>query len=67
MKQEEIKDLSLMELKDKVKEMTQLQSRLVFNHGVSASESPIGIRHNRRAIARINTEIRMREIQESAQ
>jgi ribosomal protein L29 len=54
-------------LKDKVKEMTQLQSRLVFNHGVSASESPIGIRHNRRAIARINTEIRMREIQETAQ
>jgi ribosomal protein L29 len=54
-------------LKDKAKEMTQMQSRLEFNHAVSASENPIGIRHNRRAIARIHTEIRKRETQESAQ
>lgn len=67
MKQEEIKNLSLAELKDKAKEMTQMQSRLEFNHAVSASENPIGIRHNRRAIARIQTEIRKRETQESAQ
>ncbi len=65
MKQEEIKNLSLVELKDKVKEMTQLQSRLEFNHAVSASENPLSIRHNRRTIARINTEIRVRETQEA--
>jgi large subunit ribosomal protein L29 len=67
MKQEEIKDLSLQELKDKVNEMTTQQARLVFNHTVSASENPIGIRHTRRAIARIKTEIRKRANQESAQ
>jgi large subunit ribosomal protein L29 len=65
MKQEEIKNLSLAELKEKVKEMTQLRGRLEFNHAVSASENPLSIRHNRRAIARINTEIRMRETQEA--
>jgi large subunit ribosomal protein L29 len=66
MKKESLKDLNLLELKDKVSEMKQQHARTVFNHTVSASENPISIRHSRRAIARVYTEIRNRELQGNA-
>lgn len=64
MKQQEIQDLSLAELKDRLNEETQTLSKLVFNHTVSAVENPMRIRHARRGIARMKTEVRKRELQE---
>jgi large subunit ribosomal protein L29 len=67
MKREDLSSLSIQELKDKVQEMKQQHSRMILNHTVSSTESPIGIRHSRRAIARVSTELRNRELQQSAQ
>jgi large subunit ribosomal protein L29 len=67
MKREYLTSLSIQELKDKVQEMKQQHARMVLNHTVSSTESPIGIRYSRRAIARVFTEIRNRELQQSAQ
>jgi large subunit ribosomal protein L29 len=67
MKREDLTSLSIQELKDKVQEMKQQHSRMKLNHTVSSTESPIGIRHSRRAIARVYTEIRNRELQQPAQ
>lgn len=67
MKQEDLTSLSLQELKEKVQEMKQQHARMVLNHTVSSTESPIGIRFSRRAIARVFTEIRMRELMQPAQ
>jgi large subunit ribosomal protein L29 len=67
MKREDLSSLSIQELKDKVQEMKQQHSRMILNHTVSSTESPIGIRHSRRAIARVSTELRNRELQQLAQ
>ena len=65
MKQLEIQDLSLSELKDRINEETQRLSKTVFNHTVSAVENPMQIRHARRGIARMKTELRKREMEQT--
>jgi large subunit ribosomal protein L29 len=64
MKQGEIEQLSLSELKDKIAEAQQQLSKLVFNHTVSSIENPMLIRHTRRGIARLKTEQTKRTSQE---
>lgn len=66
MKTTELKDLTVGELQEKIAEMTQSHARMVFNNTVSSLESPISIRHSRRDIARLKTELRKRQIQELA-
>jgi large subunit ribosomal protein L29 len=66
MKQSQIKDLSLVELQDLVKEETQVLSKLVFNHTVASIENPMKIRQTRRTIARMKTEIGKRISQSNA-
>jgi large subunit ribosomal protein L29 len=66
MKTTELKDLTVGELQEKIAEMTQSYARMVFNNTVSSLESPISIRHSRRDIARLKTELRKRQIQELA-
>jgi large subunit ribosomal protein L29 len=66
MKRESIKELSLDELKDKLANEQQQLSKLVFNHTVSSIENPMLIRHTRRGIARLKTEITNRNNQVTA-
>ncbi len=66
MKQESLKELSLSELKDKLAENQQQLSKLVFNHNLSSIENPMLIRHTRRGIARLKTELSYRDNQVTA-
>ena len=66
MKQESLKELSLSELKDKLAEEQPQLSKLVFNHNVSSIENPMLIRHTRRGIARLKTELSNRDNQVTA-
>lgn len=66
MKQESLKELSLSELKDKLAGEQQQLSKLVFNHNVSSIENPMLIRHTRRGIARLKTELSNRDNQVTA-
>jgi large subunit ribosomal protein L29 len=66
MKQEQIQELSIIELKDRITEESQVLSKMVFNHTVSTIENPLKIRSTRRAIARMKTELRKRELTSTA-
>ena len=57
-----LKDLSLAELQERLEaEKTQL-TKLRINHAVSPVENPSLIRKALKGIARINTEIRFRQL-----
>jgi large subunit ribosomal protein L29 len=66
MKQVQVQELSLVELKDKITEESQVLAKMVFNHTVSTIENPLKIRTTRRAIARMKTELRKRELASTA-
>ncbi len=55
MKNNELKDLSVDELKEKLISEKESLRKLKFAHQVSAIENPIRIKATRRQIARINT------------
>lgn len=61
-----VKDISLAELKDRITDETHQLEKLRFSHAVSAIENPMKLRHNRRQIARLKTELRHRELQNAA-
>ena len=58
MKQSEIRELSVEDIK-------AAQQKLLLTHAVSQLENPQLIRVNRRTIARLKTELRKREIDDS--
>ncbi len=58
----ELKDLTVQELQDKLKEERSTLTKLRFSHTVSPIESPAQLRHKRKDVARILTELRMREL-----
>ncbi|WP_027420867.1 50S ribosomal protein L29 [Crocinitomix catalasitica] len=60
MKQAEIKELSIEDLKEKLVELTAQHEKLTLSHKVSQLENPIQIRDGRKTIARLQTEIRSR-------
>ncbi|MCX6311080.1 MAG: 50S ribosomal protein L29 [Bacteroidetes bacterium] len=62
MKQKEITQMSLSEIQEKLSEEKATLVKLELNHTVSPIENPLKIRGSRRTIARLNTEIRKREI-----
>ncbi|MFD2246196.1 50S ribosomal protein L29 [Pontibacter ruber] len=63
MKNSEIKALSLEELKERLNtEQTNMQN-MRFAHAISPLENPMKIRETKKAIARLNTEVRRREIE----
>ena len=66
MKQKEITQMSISEIQEKLNEEKSSLVKLELNHTVSPIENPLKIRSTRRAIARLMTELRKREI-ESAQ
>ncbi len=55
MKNNEIKDLTLDELKEKLGTEKESLRKLKFAHQVSAIENPMKIKETRRVIAKINT------------
>jgi large subunit ribosomal protein L29 len=63
MKQKEITQMSVSEIKEKLAEQKGILVKLEVNHSVSPLENPLTIRSTRREIARMNTELRKREIE----
>jgi len=63
MKQSEVKELSINELKDQLESLESTLTSLTMQHSVSQLENPLKIRQTRRAIARLQTELRRREIE----
>lgn len=63
MKNNDIKDLSLEELKEKLVSEKDALRKLKFAHKVSAIENPIRIKNTRRLIAQINTVLLQRATQ----
>jgi large subunit ribosomal protein L29 len=57
MKAEEIKGLSIDELKSNIAEQKEQLRRLKFAHAVSEIENPMKIRLTKKTIARLNTEL----------
>ena len=62
MKQSEIKILTDDELVDKLQSLIKSQEDVKLTHVVSPIENPLGIRKNRRTIARMKTELAKRKI-----
>ncbi len=65
MKQEDIKQLSTADLSDRIKEQKNSLSKLKLNHSVSPIENPANITANRKSVARLQTELRARQIAEA--
>lgn len=65
MKQADIKNLSTEDLREQLAESTEFIGKLKMNHAVSPLENPKQITVARKTIARLNTEIRKRELQEA--
>ena len=65
MKQEDIKQLSTSDLTDRIKEQKNSLAKLKLNHSVSPIENPATITDSRKTVARLQTELRGRQIAEA--
>lgn len=65
MKQEDIKQLSITDLREKIKDEKGALAKLKLNHSVSPIENPAKITLSRKTVARLATELRSREIAEA--
>ena len=63
MKQNEIKDLSVAELQEKLSQTKKTYADLKMAHSLSPIENPLQIRGVRRTVARLATELTKRELQ----
>jgi large subunit ribosomal protein L29 len=63
MKNDEIRALTLDELKEKLNSEQDGLRKLRFAHQVSAIENPMKIKETRRLVARLKTDLKAREIQ----
>ncbi|AVR44146.1 50S ribosomal protein L29 [Christiangramia fulva] len=63
MKQSEVKELSVAELQEELDKSRKAYADLKMAHAVSPLENPIQLRHVRRNIARLATELTKREQQ----
>ncbi|HRN38003.1 MAG TPA: 50S ribosomal protein L29 [Flavobacteriales bacterium] len=66
-KQDTLKDLTDLELQDKLQSERETLNTLRFNHAVSPVESPARLRTHRKIVARVLTEVRRRQIANTAQ
>ena len=62
MKDTDIKDLTLDELKEKLGSEKEALRKMKFAHQVSAIENPMKIKETRRMVARINTLLAQKEV-----
>ncbi|WP_343703540.1 50S ribosomal protein L29 [Chitinophaga sp.] len=58
----DLKSLSDQDLKEKLSEESLRLKKVTFSHAVTPIENPMSIRFMRREVARIQTEIRRREL-----
>ncbi|QEH43496.1 50S ribosomal protein L29 [Chitinophaga sp. XS-30] len=58
----DLKGLNDQDLKDKLSEEQLRLKKITFSHAVTPIENPMSIRFMRREIARIQTELRKREL-----
>jgi large subunit ribosomal protein L29 len=65
MNQADIKQLSTNDLRERIKEEKSNLAKLKLNHAVSPIENPLKITFSRKTVARLNTELRSREIAEA--
>ena len=63
MKQIDIKDLSVEDLTEKFAEQKEVLTKLKLSHSVSPLENPMQIKAVRKTVARLNTELRKRQLQ----
>lgn len=63
MKQSEILELTDQELRDKLKSTEEEFAQLKLQHSISQLENPMKIRAMRKLIARLQTNLRKRELQ----
>ena len=64
MKQTEVKGLSIEELNEKLTSLKKELSEMKMTHAISPIENPMQIKNLRKTIARINTELTVRSIQQ---
>jgi large subunit ribosomal protein L29 len=64
MKNEDIRALTLAELREKIASEKEALRKIRFAHQVSAIENPMKIRETRRLIARLKTELTAKESQQ---
>ena len=62
MKQAEIKELSTADLRERLAQMEKDYRQLCINQSISTLDNPAKITKDRRAIARVKTELRQREL-----
>ena len=67
MKSSEIKELSIQELTERLESEESMMVRMKMNHAVSPLDNPNKIIETRKNIARLNTEVRARQIQEKSE
>ena len=65
MKQQDIIQLSTNDIREKLKEEKGVLVKMKLNHAVSAIENPMKIGIYRKTVARLQTELRKREIEAS--
>ena len=63
MKNSEIKALSVAEIKEKITTEREGLRKLQFAHKISSIENPMRISQSRKLIAKLNTELRAKELQ----
>jgi large subunit ribosomal protein L29 len=61
MKQSEIKNLSLEDLRDKLEEIQKQLIDMRMAHAITPIENPLQLRHSRKVVARLLTAITERE------
>ena len=64
MKNSELRGLSLDELRNKLTVEKENYGKLKFAHSITPIENPIKIKETRKLVARIETEIRAKELNE---
>ncbi|HPE96654.1 MAG: 50S ribosomal protein L29 [Chitinophagales bacterium] len=64
-KSEDLKSLNVQDLQQRLEDDRERLQKLQFNHAVNPLENPMQVRFLRREIARLQTEIRKRELAEN--
>ena len=67
MKNSELRGLSLDELKNKLAVEKENYGKLKFAHSITPIENPMKIKETRKLVARIETEIRAKKLNEVAE
>lgn len=67
MKSTEIRELSLKEIEERIESEQSMLVRLKMNHAVSPLDNPNKIGETRKNIARLRTELKVRQDQEQSE